>query len=110
MALVIRFINNLNTSLKLKRTLAIVNDDFFKENPVILTEKEVVDAKKYYFLKATEEVKHFAKTSEYETISKEEDGILYYIGRILPTEKINDVQDQMTDAMKDFSATSFVSL
>ena len=108
MALVIRYINNLKASRKQKRTLVSIYDGFFeKESPLILTEREISDARCYYFRKATAEIKHFSKLSEYETISKEENGILYYTGRILPTEKILDVREQMTDAMKDLSATTF---
>ena len=108
MALVIRFINNLKASRKQKRTLVTIYDGFFeKESPLILLEEEISDAKNYYFRKATAEIKHFSKPAEYETISKEQDGILYYTGRILPTEKIVDVREQMTDVMKDLSATTF---
>ena len=108
MGLVYRYVNNLKASLTQKRTLVSIYDGFFeKESPLVLTERELSDAKSYFFRKATAEVKHFAKPSEYETISKEENGILFYTGRILPTEKILDVREQMTDAMKDLSATSF---
>ena len=108
MGLVIRFINNLKSSKKKKRTLVTLYDGFFeKESPLVLTEEEISDAKNYYFRKATAELKHFAKPSEYEAQSKEENGILFYTGRILPSEKIIDVQEQMTDVMKDLSQTTF---
>ena len=108
MGLVIRFINNLKSSRKKKRTLVTLYDGFFeKESPLVLTEEEISDAKNYYFRKATAELKHFAKPSEYEAQSKEENGILFYTGRILPSEKIIDVQEQMTDVMKDLSQTTF---
>ena len=108
MALVMRYVNNLRASVKQKRTLVTIYDGFFeKENPLVLTDEEISNAKNYYFRKATVELKHFAKPAEYESISKEENSILYYTGRILPTEKILDVREQMTDVMKDLSATTF---
>ena len=46
------------------------------------------DALHYYFVKATLEVKHFLPKSAYVNISQEKQGVLYYIGRILPTQQI----------------------
>ena len=46
-------------------------------------------ALQYYFKKATDEVKYFLMKSKYENISEEIKGILYYSGRILPTQEIN---------------------
>ena len=46
------------------------------------------DALHYYFAKATLEVKHFLPKSAYKTISEEKQGVLYYTGRILPTQQI----------------------
>ena len=45
-------------------------------------------ALKYYFVKATEEIKHFVPESKIRNISEEKDGVLYYTGRILPTQRI----------------------
>ena len=107
-ALVVRYINNLKSSVKQKRTPVTIYDGFFeKESPLILQDEEILVAKNYFFRKATAEIKHFAKSSDYESISKEEDEILYYTGRILPTDSISDVHERMTDVMKDLSATTF---
>ena len=73
---------------------------------IVLTEEEIGAAESYIFKKATAEVKHFMKKDQYEKISKEEDGILKFTGRILPTNEIV-VVGNMTDAMKDLSATTF---
>ena len=108
MALVYRYVNNLRASVKEKRTLVTVYDGFFeKENPLVLTMEEILNARNYYFCKASAEVKQFSKPSEYESISKEENNILYYTGRILPTEQIVDVHERMTDVMKDLSLSGY---
>lgn len=58
------------------------------------------------FRKATNEVKQFVKPSFYEHRSKEVKGILYYTGRILPTETVESV-GVMTEVMKDLCPTTF---
>lgn len=63
-------------------------------------------AEDYFFKKATLEVKNFVKRSKYENVSQEIDGILYYSGRILPTDKI-DIIVPMTAVMQDLHATTF---
>ena len=45
------------------------------------------DALRYYFVKGTNEVKHFLPVSAYKKFSDEKNGILYYTGRILPTQR-----------------------
>ena len=77
-----------------------------KVHVLVLTVKEIAAAKEYLFKKATAEVKHFAKESEYKNISTEQNDILYYTGRILPEQNINSAV-KMTDVMKDLCSTSF---
>ena len=52
------------------------------------------------------EVKHFNKPPNYNKISKEVDGILYYSGRFFQTETINIVTP-MASSMHDLRSTSF---
>ena len=52
------------------------------------------------------EIKQFVKPSDYEKISKEDDGLLMYTGRILPTQQMNPIS-AMTDVMKDLSSRTF---
>ena len=52
-------------------------------------------ALKYYFVKATEEIKHFVPESKIRNISEEKDGVLYYTGRSLPTQRIGGKFDFM---------------
>ena len=55
---------------------------------VEMTTELLKDALRYFFVKATQEVKQFLPLSAYQNISVEKDGILYYTGRILQTQKI----------------------
>ena len=56
--------------------------------------------------KATSEVKQFLKPSRYQQITTEKGGILYYNGRILPTENVTSTYE-MSDVMKDLSSGTF---
>ena len=102
MACVFKYINNLQLSCKVNRSLNIKTD----LKHVILTDEELLKAKNDYFWKASLEVKHFMRPSEYENSSVEKDGIIYHTGRILPIERIGGA-DRMSEAMRDLSTTSF---
>ena len=47
---------------------------------ILFTENKLKEAENYFFKKATLEVKKFGKPSQYEKISAEAKGILYYNG------------------------------
>ena len=53
-------------------------NDAEDNDAVILEDAEVIAALTYFFRKSTEELKKFRKKKEYERISEEVDGILYY--------------------------------
>ena len=90
---VYRFINN--TRMK-QRT--------FSTN---LTDLEIKKAEMYYFKKATAEIIQFVPPKKYEPISVNKDDVLYFNGRILPSNQITIV-GKFTEAMLDLSTTSFV--
>ena len=71
-----------------------------------LTEDILLLSLKYYFTKATMEVKEFLHKNEYKNISTEKNGILYYTGRILPTQKISNKLN-LADVCLDLDMTSF---
>ena len=73
---------------------------------VCLSEDMLNAARRYYFQKATLEVKQFVDSNKYENNSLLKDGILYYTGRILPTQCI-DGKFTLSDACLDLSARSF---
>ena len=73
---------------------------------VVLEDAEVMSALDYFYKKSTEELKKFKKKKEYERISEEVDGILYYKGRILLEQSVTGVKD-MCDVMIDLSCRTF---
>ena len=62
-----------------------------------LTPVEIKTAENYFFRKATQEVKFFANKRDYVNATEEIDGILYYKGRILDGQEIDDVENVMGD-------------
>ena len=69
----------------------------FKMIDIQLTQAEISRAERYFFLKATKELKQFAKRSDYEDCSTMKDGILYYNSRILEGQGVEDVEQIMSD-------------
>ena len=62
--------------------------------------------KHIFFRAATKEVRYFLKEKQYNKFSLEKAWILFYTGRILPSDGVSAVTP-MTVAMKDLSATAF---
>ena len=86
-----------------------VTTEISKQNDVssiTLSDEEILAAKEYFFRKATLEVKKSIKPTQYQKISIERDGILYYSGRILPTDNIK-ITGEMSTVMKDLAADTF---
>ena len=73
---------------------------------VLINDTQIQTALNYYFQKATQELKQFNPAEKYEKISNEKDDILYYNGRILPSQQITAITT-MSDAMRDLSSTTF---
>ena len=73
---------------------------------VRLPENFLTAAKNYFFRKATREVQQFVDPKRYKNISVSKNGILYYSGRILMTQKI-DGDFNFSDAMLDLSESTF---
>ena len=114
-ALVYRFIKNIHTAIKRRRELTsqglhmqtVGENDITKIIPmIIISDEEISAARRYYFQKASQEVKTFVKPSKYKNISVETDGVLRFSGRILPTDDISIV-GKATQVMKDLSSTTF---
>ena len=66
----------------------------------------VTPALQYYFKIATQEIKHFLPEAKYKNLSQEKSGILYYTGRILPTQQVNG-DLTMCDVCLDLAKSSF---
>ena len=103
-ALVFRFITKLRHHIKEKTPFA--SRVYQPIKALVITDEELKSAKMYLFKKATLEVKHFLKSSQYENISNEVDGVLTYTGRILPTDQVTIV-GRATQVMKDLTSASF---
>ncbi len=121
LALMMRFIRNIRNSIRRRKKLMIdaeINkgstnmkvpmglNEPEDGDSVVLEDHEVICALNYYYRKSTKEVKHFRKKREYERISEEVDGVLYYKGRILLEQKMTGAKD-MCDVMIDLSCRTF---
>ena len=75
--------------------------NFVKKKPFVktptLSAEERHTAENYFFKLATREVKHFNKEKEWKEISEESEGILYFKGRILDGQELNEMEHVMTD-------------
>ena len=72
---------------------------------VEVSELFLQQAMNYFFHKATLEVKEFA-AKEYKNVSVEKFGILYYSGRILPSQEFTH-KIELSDACLDLSSSTF---
>ena len=95
-ALVIMFIKKCKSKSERKEQLTYVK----------IPEGELQEARNYLFRLATVEVKSSMKRERYEKISIEKDDILYYSGRILPTQSVS-TNVSLTDTMLDLCETTF---
>ena len=73
---------------------------------VDVSEQMLKSAMFYFFQKASLEIKHFLPYDRYKNISEEINGVLYFTGRILPTQEING-QINLADACFDLCSASF---
>ena len=110
LAVMQKFIANRKQSVKTSKNYQTNKDKIVmktkSDKSTDLSKQELEKATQYFFKKGTEEIKHFLKESQYKKISKENDGILFYADRILPTQNVSIV-GRMTEAMKDPTATTF---
>ena len=95
LAHVIRFVKILRKQISNKMT-----------NPIQVFSTEINDAETYFFKKATLEVKKFNKKRFYEKFTIEKNEILYYSGRILPSDDVS-VAGRLTEAMIDLTSSTF---
>ena len=91
-AFVLRFIKKLQRKSKIGQPSIAQKTSYSG----ILIDEEITTSENYFFKRATLEVKEFVKENEYQKISFQKDGILYYKRRILATEKINATCEMST--------------
>ena len=108
LSIAILFFRKLRDRVKQKRKISevIKFDEIKNQMKIIIPDEVKREAEKYFYRKATLEVKKFLKPSQYQNLSKEVDGILHYTGRILPCDEIT-VVGKATSVMKDLSSTMF---
>ena len=108
-AYVIRFVQNFKSKVLMNRGICTEEECTWSlTGTIVLSDEEIHNAKKYFFQKATQEVQHFSKESEYKNISKLQNGVLYYTGRILPEQCIIAGEGvTLTDVMRDLTSTTF---
>ena len=75
-------------------------------SPGISSDEDITASEDYFFKKAISEVKEFVRENEYQKISFQKDGILYYKGRILTTERIN-ATCEMSTVVKDLRLNTY---
>ena len=73
---------------------------------VKLSEDNLQESLNYFYRKATLEIKCFQPKTSYERISVEKFGILYYTGRILPSQTINN-KLSLSDVCIDLCTSTF---
>ena len=102
LAYVFKFIEILRGRVALKQSG--VNSVWTAMNS-ILSEDHLKKAENYFFRAATLEVKQFHQDKQYLKFSRERDGILFYTGRILPTEM--NIVSPLSSNMRDLTSTTF---
>ena len=118
MAFVMKFINKLRQRVGQRRSHTAVSghnaihiqraskSEIFSIKDIQVSEEDLLEARTYFFKKATLEVKNFLNYSQYKDTSEEVDGVLRYTGRILPTDEVSII-GRATQVMKDLSSTTF---
>ena len=73
---------------------------------VVLNREFLIRSLGYFYLKASNEVKKYCNKKQYAKISEEKLGILYYSGRILPSQQFTNKLD-LSDVCIDLSTSTF---
>lgn len=101
LAYVLRFLSKLAPEKCKFRTKLNIE---FKPKPTVkdelglqLTEPEISAAERYFFLKASAEVKQFSRERDWKHCTTEKNGILYYSSRILDGQELVNVENTMLD-------------
>lgn len=92
-AAIIKYVRNLRKSARKE----IVERGKPDPKLVKFTEEELVEASKYFWLKATKEVEKFSSEKSYKNHSVNIDGVLHYSGRILEGQLVEDVEGLYSD-------------
>ena len=89
---------------KVPLCLADASDINIPDEIVVLSDSDVQCSLDYLFKKSTEELKSFVHPKHYENISVENNGVLYYVGRVFNSDisfEGNDISEKMIDLSKE---------
>ena len=108
MAYVLKFINFTKIKQTSKNRIEIHVKKDIKEcyKFIQLSNEDIKASENYFFSKASKEVKHFNNERNYRKFTREQDGIIKYVGRILATDNVTIV-GKYTNTMQDLTSTSF---
>ena len=90
MAVVLRFVRMLKLAVERRKRNEPLVPVVKHLRVILVTANEREEAEMYFFRKATEEVRQFVKTNEYQDCTVERDGVLYYQSRVLDGQVIED--------------------
>jgi len=92
---VFKFVRLLRHLVNLRRngTSKILTYQDNSRSSGILADDDIINAEKCFWRKGTEEVKLFTRAEKYSRISTNNDGILTYTGRTLPSNKIEIINE-----------------
>ena len=105
-AIVMKFINSVKLRVSEKTKRLKPKRSVVEIKNITLTDTEIAEAEKYFYRKATAEIKKSMKKSFYEKFSVERDNILYYTGRILNSHNVEE-NVNMSNTMKDLCSSTF---
>ena len=106
LAIVYKFIRSARAAVANRKQGIIRVLPKFMDSHVFIEEVFLKEAETYYFKKASDEIRQFLKPQQYKDISTDIGGVLYYTGRILPTDEVSIV-GQATEVMRDLSSSTF---
>ena len=103
---VIKFCKILINRLQFKSTPVNLQTTVSQHPNIHLDDKDIRSAEVYFFKNCTDEVKHFMPSKKYQSFTKEEEGVLYYTGRVLDTRDFT-IAGRFNNVMKDLTSISF---
>lgn len=90
LAMVLRFVSKLQLAVQRRKEGRPLEPVKQHLKVTLVTEEERSAAEAYFFRKATAEVRRFMKASDYEPVTIERDGILFYKSRVLDGQVVED--------------------
>ena len=90
LATVFRFLRKVKEAINRRKKGNAMQPPSPLERVLVLSKEEIQEAERYFFLRATREVKEFAKPKLFKDCTEEVDGVLFFKSRILDGQVIKD--------------------